>query len=224
MFKFTKLMTTTAAQMMVRKSRLEDTMARQWPGAFAEKTNSPFNLSIKVPKTTLFTINALNEDDTTSDSEAHVWTGMRRMIGGGRKCRSSWYPWLGVGGKDASTVFDFTRVMQTRAVSTEGRDQQVRAEVAEKYIQLLEKMGHNEKAWMDKWDAKETAQNERWNLFVSAQSERWNLFVSAQSDRWTSFVYFITCLFVSMFVGFACLYYSMLSEFGEVKQLISAKQ
>ncbi|KAL3083600.1 hypothetical protein niasHT_036372 [Heterodera trifolii] len=49
----------------------------------------------------------VEEYDTTSDSGAHVWTGMRRrMIGGGRKRRSSWYPWWGVGGKDASTVFE----------------------------------------------------------------------------------------------------------------------
>ncbi|KAL3073611.1 hypothetical protein niasHT_036281 [Heterodera trifolii] len=40
-----------------------------------------------------------------ANSGANVWTGMLAgdMIGGRA---SSWYPWWGVGGKDASTVFE----------------------------------------------------------------------------------------------------------------------
>ncbi|KAL3096584.1 hypothetical protein niasHS_004956 [Heterodera schachtii] len=71
--------------------------------------------------------------DTTRNSGAQVWTGMRRRmigVGGGRKSVDSFF------GEFCLSMAPC--VIQTRSVSTEGREL-IRAEVSNKYAEMLDK-------------------------------------------------------------------------------------
>ncbi|KAL3091820.1 hypothetical protein niasHS_004536 [Heterodera schachtii] len=94
---------------------------------------SPLRAPFRNIATPIHATQVTEQYDTTRNSGAQVWTGMRRRmigVGGGRKSVDSFF------GEFCLSMAPC--VIQTRSVSTEGREL-IRAEVSNKYAEMLDK-------------------------------------------------------------------------------------